>query len=68
MPPVSVVYDIVQEVPMAGSIWSCPLLKQCFFFQTVSLFLAIGILCSTAFGFPSIRFVFNIVPAVGSVR
>ena len=45
-----------------------PLAQAMFFFQTVSLFLAIGILWSTAFGFPSIRFVFNIVPAVGSVR
>ena len=43
-------------------------LAQAMFFQTVSLFLAIGILWSTAFGFPSIHFVFNIVPAVGSVR
>ena len=45
-----------------------PLAQAMFFFQTVSLFLAIGILWSTAFGIPSIRFVFNIVPAVGSVR
>ena len=45
-----------------------PLAQAMFFFQTVSLFLAIGILWSTAFGIPSIRFVFIIVPAVGSVR
>ena len=43
-------------------------LAQAMFFQTVSLFLAIGILWSTAFSIPPIRFVFDKVPAVGSVR